>query len=290
MQKSPRKNKVTKVVLLTGMSGAGKSVTIDIFEDMGYYAIDNLPPSLIEDFLRLLSKSKDKKDKILIVGDIRGGSIISELIDEFLKLQKRKIDVSLLFLDANDKILSKRYSETRRQHPLKGKSLISSLKKERALLEPLRKEADYIIDTSNKNLSDLNVEIHNIFNKKKTKKFEINILSFGYKYGLPIYTDFIFDMRFIKNPYYKDELRSLTGKDKAVFAYIFSKPIAKDFFKKVVDMIMNLKPAFEKEQKNSLDISFGCTGGQHRSVAMAIAVYKELKKRKENVAISHREI
>lgn len=280
------------IVIVTGLSGAGKSCAIDCFEDMGYYCTDNLPPSLIKDFITLIAHSKSKVKKAVFVVDIRGGEFFDDLYDTIKNFNEKKIAYKILFLDADTETLIRRYSETRRAHPLsEGGSNADAIDDERKKLEPIKKEADYVINTSNLKPSELANEIRQIFDgDQKEREFEIIIQSFGFKYGLPKELDTVFDVRFIPNPFYVPELKKLTGNDKAVQDYVMRSEDARYFKDKVVDCIIKLAPAYLREGKYNLNIAFGCTGGQHRSVTMTNIVYAELKKKGINVQIKHRDI
>ena len=255
-----------KAVIVTGLSGAGKTQAIDCLEDMGYYCIDNMPPALIKSFIDLTGKGKGI-DKAAFVIDVRGGRLFDDLKDSLDELQKDDIDYKILYLEASDRVLLRRYNETRRQHPLsEGGPVAAGLKLERERLEVLRKEADYVIDTSNMKSAQLWAEIkHLLTSGENQKTFIINIMSFGYKRGTPMAADMVFDMRFIPNPYYVKSLRPLTGNNAKVSRYVLKHKVTNDFLDKAMDMIEMLAPFYIKEGKYSLNVCIGCTGGHHRS-------------------------
>ena len=259
-----------KAIIITGLSGAGKTQAIDCLEDMGYYCIDNMPPALIKSFIDLTAGGKGI-DKAAFIIDVRGGSLFDDLKESLDELKKDNIDYKILYLEASDRVLIRRYNETRRLHPLsEGGSVSSGLRKEREMLQEVRNQADFIIDTSNMKASQLWSEIkHLITSGENQKTFMINITSFGYKKGTPMAGDMVFDMRFIPNPYYVKSLRPLTGNNAKVSKYVLKHQVTQDFIEKALDMIEMLIPFYMKEGKYSLNICIGCTGGHHRSVAVA---------------------
>lgn len=280
-----------KVIIVTGLSGAGKTQAIDCLEDMGYYCIDNMPPVLIKNFLDLTANGKGI-DKAAFVIDVRGGTLFSDFKEALDELRRDGIDYRILYLEASDRVLMRRYNETRRNHPLsEGGSVMSGLKKEREMLSVLRENADYVIDTSNLKTAQLWDEIkHALTTGENGQTFMINIMSFGYKKGTPIAGDIVFDMRFIPNPYYVKSLRPLTGNNAKVSRYVLKHKIAQDFLDKAIDMIDMLIPYYMKEGKFSLSVCIGCTGGQHRSVAMANELRKRLSEQGKRTTIEHRDL
>ena len=266
-----------KLVIVTGMSGAGKTIALKMLEDIGFYCVDNLPISLVDKFVQLVSEGTSI-EKAALGLDIRSGEELGNL-DEILENWRRSnVDVQVLFLDANDAVLIKRYKETRRTHPLAGSGrLESGIEKEREKLAFLKNEADYIIDTSNLLTRELKQEIDRIFvDNQDFCNMMISVLSFGFKYGIPADADLVFDVRFLPNPYYVDELRPLTGLDDRVFNYVMDCDIARTFADKLEDMINFLIPNYVKEGKTNLVIAIGCTGGKHRSVTLARELYSRL--------------
>ena len=266
-----------KLVIVTGMSGAGKTIALKMLEDIGFYCVDNLPISLVDKFVQLVSEGTSI-EKAALGLDIRSGEELGNL-DEILENWRRSnVDVQVLFLDANDAVLIKRYKETRRTHPLAGAGrLENGIEKEREKLAFLKREADYIIDTSNLLTRELKQEIDRIFvDNQDFCNMMISVLSFGFKYGIPADADLVFDVRFLPNPYYVDELRPLTGLDDRVFNYVMDCDIARAFADKLEDMINFLIPNYVKEGKTNLVIAIGCTGGKHRSVTLARELYSRL--------------
>ncbi|MDR2162410.1 MAG: RNase adapter RapZ [Clostridiales Family XIII bacterium] len=280
-----------EIIIITGMSGAGKSLAADCFEDIGYYCIDNLPPSLIGNFVDLIAQRKQKVSKVAFVTDVRGGEFFGDLKENLNDLKRRGIAYKVLFFDAGDKALIRRFSEHRRNHPLgDGRTYEEAIQAEREALEPIRRIADHMIDTSDMKNADLAVAIVRLLADGDGGVFRVVIQSFGYKYGVPAEADIVLDMRFVPNPFYVDSLKKLTGKSRKVRDYVMRAPEAGKFIDSVIEMFGELKPAFIREGKSSLNISFGCTGGQHRSVAAAIVVGERLAENGEHVVLKHRDI
>ena len=280
-----------KAVIITGLSGAGKTQAIDCLEDMGYYCIDNMPPALIRSFIDLTANGKGI-DKAAFIIDVRGGSLFDDLKESLDELKNDGIDYKILYLEASDSTLIRRYNETRRTHPLaEGGSVSSGLKKERGMLQELRNQADYIIDTSNMKTAQLWAEIKQIITSGESQKsFTINITSFGYKRGTPMAGDMVFDMRFITNPYYVKSLRPLTGNNAKVSRYVLKHQVTQDFIEKALDMVEMLIPFYIKEGKYSLNICIGCTGGHHRSVAVANELNRRLRQMGKRTTLEHRDL
>lgn len=282
-----------KLVILTGMSGAGKSTALKMMEDIGFYCVDNLPIPLIEKFVELSESSKDELQKFAIGVDIRSGEAFSELHTVLDRLDETGKAAEILYLDAEDQVLVKRYKETRRNHPLAGGERVEAgIALERKQLEFLRKRANYIIDTSRLLTRELRAELEKIFVRQQDyKNLFITILSFGFKYGIPSDSDLVFDVRFLPNPYYVDGLRDKSGNDKEIQDYVLQFKEAHEFLKKLTDMVNFLIPNYIMEGKNQLVISIGCTGGKHRSVTLANELYKQLLGNKEyGLKIEHRDI
>ena len=281
-----------KFVIVTGMSGAGKSLAIKHMEDMGYFCIDNLPPVLINKFIEISLVGEGKFDKIALVMDIRGGSMLDDLLPCLKNLKDMGIEYEILFLEASDDVLIKRYKGTRRMHPLSVNGMvIDGIKKERKRLETIKNKADHIIDTSNLSSKNLKDKINAIFMTDGEKNgIIINIISFGFKYGLPVECDLVFDVRFITNPYYIDELKNLSGKDDAVRDFVLNMDTTKEFLNKFIDMLEFLLPNYKKEGKSQIVIGIGCTGGRHRSVAISEKIYDMLKSKERRVVIEHRDV
>ena len=281
-----------KLVIVTGMSGAGKTIALKMLEDMGFYCVDNLPIPLADKFVQLAAGGRGISQAALGV-DIRGGEELGEL-DSILKdWRKRGLDFKVLFLDASDDALIKRYKETRRSHPLAGAGRIDQgIAMERERLEFLRRDADYIIDTSRLLTRELRQELEKIFVKNQAfRSMFITVLSFGFKYGLPQDGDLVFDVRFLPNPYYVEELRTLTGEDGRIQAYVKQDGTAEEFLDKLYDLVDFLIPNYISEGKNQLVIAVGCTGGKHRSVTIARELYAHLKERDAyGIRLEHRDI
>ena len=282
-----------KVVVVTGLSGAGKTNAMDWFEDRGFYCVDNMPPALIANFIELTKSSKRQIEKAAFVFDARGGAYFSDM-KEYINLLKsdENIDCRILFIEASERTLIKRFNETRRAHPLAtGSTTKEVIAAEREELKEIRDLSDYIIDTTNLKVAELKQEISKIFEEGSGKSsFLINIKSFGYKRGIPIEADLVLDMRFIPNPYYLPSLKRLTGNNKKVSSYVLRQKVTQDFIKAELEMLEMLIPAYIKEGKYHLNIAFGCTGGQHRSVATADEVAKELRAKGYRVTLEHRDI
>ena len=281
-----------KFIIVTGMSGAGKSSVLKFLEDVGFFCVDNLPPFLILKFAQMYFEMSTQIKKVAIGIDIRGGKLFNDL---FFNLEKiDKANYKILFLDASDNVLVKRFKETRRVHPIakaKSERIIFGIKKEREILKKVKSRADYIIDTSFMKSNDLKEKINDIFvAKKKFDGLMINIISFGFKYGIPEDSDLVFDVRFLPNPFYIKELKDLTGNDLDVKNYVLKFDLSHKFLDKVLDLINFLIPNYIHEGKNQLVISIGCTGGKHRSVTIANEIYKKLLDSGRNVFINHRDI
>lgn len=283
-----------KLVIVTGMSGAGKSTAMKMMEDMGYFCVDNLPIVLFDKFSEFLNRSHSKQEKIAIGMDVRSGEDLESLEITLQNLDKMKLPFEILFLDADDKVLIKRYKETRRVHPLaNGERIEKGLEIERERVAFLKKEADYIIDTSNLLTRELKYELERIFvNHEEFKSMMVTILSFGFKYGIPADSDMVMDVRFLPNPYYDVALRPKTGNDKEIQEFVMKYPEATEFIDKLEDLIQFLIPQYISEGKNQLVISIGCTGGKHRSVTLANELYKRLngESRDYGLKIEHRDL
>jgi UPF0042 nucleotide-binding protein len=280
-----------RFVIITGLSGAGKTQALKAMEDMGFFCIDNFPPALLPKLADLFYQSKNI-DKVALGMDLRGGQFFEDIYSSLDFLKKNNYDYEIVFLEASDEVLIKRFKETRRRHPLSEEGrIVDGINEERKRLLDIRKIANYIIDTSNLTASQLKEELSNIFLKgKKFKGIIIDIMSFGYKYGIPLDADLVFDVRFLPNPFYIDELRPLTGNDEKVKEYVMQWGEAKEFLKKLGDMIKFLIPYYIREGKSQLVIAIGCTGGKHRSVVIANALHDLLKKEEYSVVINHRDV
>lgn len=281
-----------KFVIITGLSGAGKTLAMRVFEDHGYFCVDNLPPALIPTFIELCRQSIKKINKIALVIDIRGGGFFDKLFESLNELSKAGHNYEILFLEASDEVLIKRYKESRRRHPLAFEGrIVEGIKSEREKMSKLREVADYIIDTSLTTPAELKEEIVIRFiEQEKEDPFLINIVSFGFKQGIPLDADLVFDVRFLPNPYYIDELRPYTGEDPEVKEFVMKWPESQQFLDKLIDMIQYLIPYYIREGKTQLIIGIGCTGGRHRSVALADEIAARLKIDRCRVIIDHRDI
>ncbi|HBM81900.1 MAG: RNase adapter RapZ [Clostridiales bacterium] len=281
-----------RFVIVTGLSGAGKTQTIRCLEDLGFYCVDNLPPALLPKFADLCYQTEGKIEKVALVIDIRGGKFFDDLFYSLNQLKTQNYKYEILFLDASDDVLIKRFKESRRSHPLSPDGRLSDgISQERMRLSEVKSKADNIIDTSNLTPRELKVELTRIF--VEGKKFEgiiISIVSFGYKYGIPLDADIVFDVRFLPNPYYVDTLKRKSGKDEPVVKYVLKWPETQQFLAKVTDMVEFLIPYYIKEGRTHLVIAVGCTGGRHRSVVIANQIYEDLKKNGHRVLIDHRDI
>ncbi len=275
------------------MSGAGRSRAADWFEDQGYYCVDNMPPALIDDFLEMASADTNRLEKVAFVTDLRSGRFFDSLSRGIDSLRSRQgIELKVLFMEASAPEIVRRYNEVRRSHPLTGgEASIDVIEQEMRELEPVRRKADLIIDTTNLKVTELYSELDRlIFGGSGSSNFAINITSFGFKYGIPSEADIMFDVRFIPNPYYVASLRKLSGNSKRVKDYIFRHDIARQFVDSVHTMLRTIVPGYIKEGKYHLNIAFGCTGGHHRSVAIANAVADEFRKDGMRVRVNHRDL
>ncbi|MDD2218327.1 MAG: RNase adapter RapZ [Eubacteriales bacterium] len=283
-----------KVIIVTGLSGAGKSQAINCLEDMGYYCIDNMPPALIKNFLNLAGTGKGSSiEKAALVIDVRGGEFFADAKASLEDLDKSTLDYKLIFLEASKEVLIRRYNETRRTHPLSETgSVQEGIEKETELLSEIRKMADFVINTSNMKTARLREEIRNIINDEgeDENNFIINIKSFGYKYGIPLDSDLVFDMRFIPNPFYIASLKNLSGNNKKVQDFVMRHEESQRFLETVYRLVDNLIPFYAKEGKYHLNISFGCTGGHHRSVTIANKFSEKSIAQGKRITIEHRDL
>lgn len=280
-----------KTVIITGLSGAGKTQAIDCLEDMGYYCIDNMPPALIRSFVDLTA-SGHAVDKVAFVVDVRSRAFFNDFLSVLEQMDKEEIDYKLVYLEASDAVLLRRYSETRRIHPLSdGGTAEAGIAREREMLKEIRTVSDYIIDTSNTKTAQFWAELRQLLTSEENEStFMINVMSFGFKNGTPAAADLVFDARFIPNPYYVQSLRRLTGKNKKVSQYVLKHEITQTFLEQVMAMLETLIPYYMKEGKYSLNIGVGCTGGHHRSVAIAGEIHRRLRKSGHRATIEHRDL
>ncbi len=280
-----------QLIIVTGMSGAGKTTVLKILEDMGYYCVDNMPPQLITKFSEVCFQSNSLIEKVGLGIDIRGGKLFNDLLPALEQMDKEQYQYTIIFLDSSDDTLVKRFNETRRSHPLaKDMRIIDGIKQERELLKNVKDKSTHIIDTSHTLTRELREKVAEIATGNKAfDSLMITVLSFGFKHGLPTDSDLVFDVRFLPNPFYISELKALSGNDKPVADYVLGFEVSKKFLSMTNDMLKFLVPNYINEGKNQLVISIGCTGGRHRSVALANEVYNELLNSGYNVYLKHRD-
>lgn len=282
-----------EIVIVSGLSGSGKTQAMRALEDLGYFCVDNLPPTLIPKFAEACGKGSEKVQKVALAIDIRGGEFFDDIYESFNYLSKQEYNYEVLFIEANDDVLVKRYKESRRKHPLAPDGrIIKGVDSERKKLSRVRDRANNIINTSKLTARELKQKITEIYGKEGQLETElaITVLSFGFKYGIPVDSDLVFDVRFLPNPFYIRELKPFAGTDKEIKDYVFSFDETNKFVDKLVDMLTFLIPNYKKEGKRQLIISIGCTGGRHRSVAIANKIYEVLKEKSFTVNIDHRDI
>ncbi len=282
-----------ELIVITGLSGAGKSRAAAVLEDMGVYCVDNMPVQLLPQLADVFANMQNKYPRVALVTDIRAWNDASELLYELEELRSQGLKIRVLYMYAEMRTIVKRYKETRRRHPLESNtvSLESAIRREMQILEPVRGISEDVVNTSTTTLGELKEKLENIFKGDEEKQgISVNVISFGFKYGAPLEADLMFDVRFLPNPYYIEELRHQTGLDDAVYEYVFREGKARVFLQKLVDMLLFLLPEYEKEGKYALTVAIGCTGGQHRSVSIARALHEYLKKTGVNTRIEHRNI
>lgn len=282
-----------RFVIVTGMSGGGKSTAQKMLEDAGYYCVDNLPVSLIEKFVELIAQPNSEITKVALGLDVRADQSFEEATNTLAELREKGYQFEILFMDASESALIKRYKESRRVHPLSVDGRVEDgVRKERKILEKIRKNADYVIDTSNLLTRELKAELDRIFvQNREYNSLMVTVMSFGFKYGIPADADLVFDVRFLPNPYYIEELKPLTGNDKAVRDYVMDSEESAIFLQKLIDMVEFLIPNYIKEGKNRLVIAIGCTGGQHRSVTLANELYEHMEGQGHyGIKLYHRDI
>jgi len=281
-----------RIIIITGLSGSGKSTAIDAFEDAGFYCVDNMPVQLLPKFLELPIESKSKIAGLAFVMDLREKSFLTKYTSIFESLKKKGYYFNILFLEAEEETLLQRYSQTRRQHPLsQGKGLLEGIRIEKEQLKSLKTAADKIVDTSRYSAHDLKAVIHDMAQKAKHHApMGITIMSFGFKFGIPYNADLISDVRFLVNPYFVPELKDLTGKDDKVKDFVLNNDVTHTFLEKYLDLLDYLIPLYKKEGKAYLTVAVGCTGGRHRSVAIAQSIFEHINKPKRQIIITHRDI
>lgn len=282
-----------KLLIVTGMSGAGKSQAANALEDMGFYCVDNIPPAIIPAFVDISKHGAEEMGKLAIVTDIRGGNMFEEISSVLDNLRKSSVDFKILFLDASDEVLVRRFKENRRKHPLCERediSLSEAVKRERTRLEKIRDTADYVLDTSLISNSQLKTQIDDIFTENGRSGMSIVCRSFGYKYGMDVDADMVLDVRCLRNPFYVEELKHKTGLDFSVSDYVMDSKESLAFSEKLFDFVDYTIPLYINEGKSQLVISFGCTGGKHRSVTFAERLFAHLSEKGYNVSVLHRDI
>jgi len=282
-----------KAIIVTGLSGAGKTQAVDCLEDMGYYCVDNMPPTLLPKFAELCMQSQNKLSKVAIVMDVRGGELFNDLFDGLDDLKRQCGDYKILFLECDDQVLARRYKETRRQHPLASandNSVLKAIAAERLLLKPVRARTDYLVDTSHLSTSQLKERITALFMGDSSQAMTIQCMSFGFKYGYPAEADLVMDVRCLPNPFYVDELKHQTGLDQSVRAFVLDRDETRGFQKRLYDLIDYLIPLYCNEGKSQLVIAIGCTGGKHRSVTLTEELAKHIADGGHRVIVNHRDI
>ncbi|MCI1955689.1 MAG: RNase adapter RapZ [Oscillospiraceae bacterium] len=280
-------------LIVTGLSGAGKTRAINALEDIGFFCADNIPPKLIETFYELSQQAKGALSHVAVVTDIRGGDMFSSLFETLDTMKKEHKEYKILFLDANDYVLVNRFKETRRKHPLADNclgSLTQAVKLERGVLRPVKERSDYVIDTSYLSPAQLKERISSLFLGDASDALKIHCLSFGFKFGLPTEADLVFDVRCLPNPFYVESLKHLTGLDKPVQDYVMKSDETKGFVKRLFDLIDYMIPLYCNEGKSQLVIAIGCTGGHHRSVTLAQLLYDHLLEQDLRASVNHRDI
>ena len=279
--------------IVTGMSGAGKTNLVQVLEDMGYYCVDNLPPNLFGKFVDLILQVQDDGARVALVADVRGGKFFADVYDVLQDLRNKGINYEIIFLEASDEILVRRYKETRRRHPLtKSGSVLEGIREERKRLQRIRGAADVIIDTSNLKVPDFKQRVADLLQGGADERLLVNVTSFVFKYGLPIDVDLVMDVRFLPNPFYVADLKPQTGLDEAVRDYVLQRPESESFLQKYTDLLLELLPQYVQQGKHHLALAVGCTGGQHRSVAVAEEIGRRLTEAETGavIRVNHREL
>lgn len=280
-----------ELIIVTGMSGSGKTHAIHCMEDLGYYCIDNMPPQLMDDFVSLAGSDNNEFNKVAFMIDIRGGRLFNDLKQSLEDLHTQGVEYKIMFLEASDAALVRRFKETRRNHPLAPDGNIQKgIHEEREKLAALRSEADYVIDTSDIKVAKLNAEIKRILSTEDKDSFTLLIESFGYKNGMPDEADWVLDARFLPNPFYVPSLKNLTGKNKKIQEYVLSCPEAPKFAGRITGQILELIPSYIREGKYHLTVAVGCTGGRHRSVVLAAEIARRLEENGRHCTLKHRDL
>jgi len=287
------KQALSDFIIVTGLSGAGKSQTLRVLEDLGFFCVDNLPPALLPKFAELCAGSQDNVRRVALVTDIRGGAFFSDLQWALDQLRQLGVDYRVLFLEASTEQLVNRYKETRRRHPLasRKRALLQAIETEREQLQEIRGLADKVLDTSHVEVRALREEIASLFvRSRRPSEMLISLVSFGYKYGVPVDTDLVFDVRFLPNPHYVPEMRKLNGTDPEVAEYVFTGPTATEYWERLLGLLNFSLPLHAKEGKTYFTMAFGCTGGKHRSAAIACRLAEVLRAQGYRVRLEHRDI
>ena len=278
-----------ELIIVTGLSGAGKSHAVNCLEDIGYYCVDNMPPRLMTDFIKL-TENKADFDKVAFVMDIRGGQFFDDLDEGLVELDSAGIDYKIMYLDASTSEIVKRYKETRRAHPMAPKGDIEAgIERERQRLEPYKARAEFVIDTTGLKTAQLNSTIKGLLAAEDKDSFTISVMSFGFKNGMPAEADWVLDVRFLPNPFYVPSLKGLTGRNKKVKDYVLGNPEAEKFAGRITGLVLDLVPNYIREGKYHLTIAMGCTGGRHRSVVMAEELARRLAENGRPATIKHRD-
>ncbi|MDR1616357.1 MAG: RNase adapter RapZ [Syntrophomonadaceae bacterium] len=285
-----KKDHPVQMLIITGLSGAGKTQVANCLEDIGYYCVDNLPPVLIRKFLELGLHSQKGVKGVALVLDVRGGDFFLDITRSLNEVQKEKIQFEIIFMEASDDVLVTRFKESRRRHPLYKGSVLEAIQSERNMLVELRSRAHIIIDTSKLSVRKLNEKIKDLYSVSQADGFIVNIISFGYKFGIPMDADIVIDVRFLPNPFYDPKMKPMTGEDREVIEYVLGSHTTQTFLRYFLDLFEFLIPSYIKEGKTYLSIAVGCTGGQHRSVVIARYCGDEFKKMGYNTIIRHRDV
>ncbi len=284
------KSEGLRILIITGLSGAGKTQTVNCLEDIGYYCVDNLPPALLTKFVELGIQSEGKIDKVALVMDARGGDFFLDLSRALKELEQGHLQYQILFLEASDEVLVRRFKESRRKHPLSGRwRLLEAIQIEKTMLEELRGQANVVIDTSNTSSRELREKLISLYGEQSLNGFSINVVSFGYKMGIPLDSDLVIDVRFLPNPFYDPVMKTMTGMDPPVRDYVMKSTVTQAFNRRFLSLLKYLIPHYIKEGKTNLALSIGCTGGQHRSVVLAEHISQELNEMGYNVLVKHRD-
>ncbi len=285
-----KKSEVLRILIITGLSGAGKTQTVNCLEDIGYYCVDNLPPALLTKFVELGVQSEGKIDQVALVIDARGGDFFHDLSRALGELEQENIQYEILFLEASDEVLVRRFKESRRKHPLSGRwRLLEAIQIEKTMLEELRGQANVVIDTSATTSRELREKLISLYAEEAINGFSINVVSFGYKMGIPLDSDLVIDVRFLPNPFYDPIMKTMTGMDQEVKDFVLDSAVTRAFNRRFMGLLKYLIPHYIKEGKTNLALSIGCTGGQHRSVVLAEYIAKQLMNMGYSVLVKHRD-